>query len=216
MSYERVSSTPLNGRALLQGALAGALNDRTVSKRIAERHAELDHVRPASIAARIISRDGQVGVAAGDIGDEARTMMKMKCHGRNAIGLLYLLFAFALGFLLPLFPACFPFTVSTYITASALPFSSSAVILSCGALFCSPESKALSPESIRYSANFSRKIPMSLSPRPEMFTITTSDLLMVGARVDTFRDGVRRLQRGDYPFHPREHKAGVERFLVAG
>ena len=32
---------------------------------------------------------------------------------------------------------------------------------------------------------FSRKIPMSLSPRPEMFTITTSDFFILGARLIT-------------------------------
>ena len=30
---------------------------------------------------------------------------------------------------------------------------------------------------------FSRKIPISLSPRPEMFTITTSDFFIPGARL---------------------------------
>ena len=36
---------------------------------------------------------------------------------------------------------------------------------------------------VSHTTKFSRRIPMSLSPRPEMFTITTSDLLIFGARL---------------------------------
>ena len=38
---------------------------------------------------------------------------------------------------------------------------------------------------IQSSFKFSRKIPMSLSPRPETFTITTSDFFIFGARFTT-------------------------------
>ena len=41
---------------MLQRPLAGSLNHRPIRHRIAERHTQLNHVRPASIAASTISR----------------------------------------------------------------------------------------------------------------------------------------------------------------
>ena len=55
---------------------------------------------------------------------------------------------------------------------------------------------------------------MSLSPRPEMFTITMSDGSF-GSALDAFRDRVRRLERRDNSFQPSK-LAGLQRLLVAG
>src|SRR5262245_28256836 len=103
-----------------KGTLACPLDDRTVSHRIAERYTELNDVRARlnrsenNVACRC-----EVWIAARDVGDEGRTVVKVDRH---------------------------------------------------------PQSP---------SFRFSRSIPTSLSPRPETFTITTSDFFIFGARLIT-------------------------------
>ena len=50
------------------------------------------------------------------------------------------------------------------------------------------------------SLRFSRMMPMSLSPRPEMFTITTSDFFIFWGALDGFGYGVGGFERGDDAF----------------
>ena len=59
-------------------------------------------------------------------------------------------------------------------------------------------------------------IPMSLSPRPEMFTITISDFFIFGARLMHFGYGVGGFERGNNSFRAGEHGRGFERFRVGG
>ena len=57
---------------------------------------------------------------------------------------------------------------------------------------------------------------MSLSPRPEMLTITTSDCAHLGGALDALGYGVGGLEGADDSFEMGELAEGVERFLVVG
>ncbi len=68
-------------RAVSQSALAGALDDGSVGKRIAERNAQLDHIR-----ARIDRRNGnfarrvQTRIAGRQINNQARLVIETNRH----------------------------------------------------------------------------------------------------------------------------------------
>jgi len=56
---------------VLEGPLAGALDDRAIGERIAEGDAELNHARTRVDGRQNdLTRSGEVGVAAGYVGDE--------------------------------------------------------------------------------------------------------------------------------------------------
>ncbi len=58
-------------------ALAGPLNHRPVGQRIAERHAQLDHVRAVvDRGKRHVARRREVGVARGEVDDKAGLLLK--------------------------------------------------------------------------------------------------------------------------------------------
>ena len=64
-----------------QGALAGALDDRTVSEGITERNPELDHVGTSVNRSQDdVARGGEVGIATGYVSDEGRLFVKVKGH----------------------------------------------------------------------------------------------------------------------------------------
>ena len=55
-----------------QRALAGALDHRAIGDRIAERHAQFDDIGAGvNRRERDLARGVEVGIAAGDVGDEA-------------------------------------------------------------------------------------------------------------------------------------------------
>ena len=58
---------------MLQRALAGPLDHRPVGHRIAERNAQFDHVRAGvDRGQHDVARGREIGIAAGDVGDESR------------------------------------------------------------------------------------------------------------------------------------------------
>ena len=69
-------------------SLAGALNDRPIPKRIAERNAQLNHVR-AGIDG--LKRDGargvESGVTGGEINDQSRLLIENDSHRKVALTL---------------------------------------------------------------------------------------------------------------------------------
>src|SRR5208282_3705623 len=66
---------------VLEGALAGALNDGSISERIAEGNAELDDACSCFDGSENhIARGGEVGIAAGDVSDESRLRFEVKGH----------------------------------------------------------------------------------------------------------------------------------------
>ena len=59
-------------------------------------------------------------------------------------------------------------------------------------------------------------MPMSLSPRPERFTISMSDLAILGARLMHSATACALLKRGNDAFGSRQPVRRVERLAVAG
>ena len=67
--------------SVLQGALAGALDDRSVGDGIAEWNAQLNHVGARSDGGeRDIARDFEAGIAAGDVDDESGSVGELDGH----------------------------------------------------------------------------------------------------------------------------------------
>ena len=72
----------LEARAVFECALAGALDDGTIRKRIAERNAEFDDT-----CARFNGRENdfargrEIGISAGYVGDERRLAFEVEGHG---------------------------------------------------------------------------------------------------------------------------------------
>ena len=70
-----------------EGALAGALDDGTVGERIAEGNAQLEDVRARVDGGhRDVVRRREVGIADGEVGDEAGLAGEMDRHGRLGSG----------------------------------------------------------------------------------------------------------------------------------
>ena len=73
----------LEGGSVLERALAGALDNGTIGERIAEGHSEFDDA-----CARFdrgedhFARGVQIGIAAGDVGDEGGFVLEMEGHER--------------------------------------------------------------------------------------------------------------------------------------
>ena len=63
------------------GALAGALDHGSIGERIAERHAQLDHIRARiDRGKRNGARGLHAGIAGGEINDQARLVIETECH----------------------------------------------------------------------------------------------------------------------------------------
>ena len=66
---------PRQVSSVFQRTLAGALDYRAVGDRIAERHAQLDHIRTGANGRKCdVARSVEIRIAAGDVGDEAGTI----------------------------------------------------------------------------------------------------------------------------------------------
>ena len=71
----------LKARSLLEGTLAGPLDYGAVSKRIAERNSKLDDARACFDGGENdFACGGEVGIAAGYIGDESGFRLEVKGH----------------------------------------------------------------------------------------------------------------------------------------
>ena len=71
----------LERRGMFERPLAGALNDRTISKGIAERNAQLNHARACVAGCEDdLARGGEIGIAAGHVGDEGRLAFEVEGH----------------------------------------------------------------------------------------------------------------------------------------
>ena len=77
---------------------------------------------------------------------------------------------------------------------------------------CWGRGRELLKSNLLHSARFSRRMPMSLSPRPEMLTITTSDVTHLGGALDALGYGVGGFEGADDAFEMGELAEGVERF----
>lgn len=67
--------------SVFKSSLAGALDDRAIGERIAERDSEFDHARACVDGCEDdFARGGKVGIAAGYVGDELGLGLEMKRH----------------------------------------------------------------------------------------------------------------------------------------
>ena len=69
------------GSPVTQRSLAGALNYRPVSHRIAEGNAQFNYLRAGVDGCQgDVQRSRKIGVAASEIGDESRTILESQRH----------------------------------------------------------------------------------------------------------------------------------------